>query len=130
MPRCPFGASNRLSASQQNRDYSITSSAAASRRGGLGGERAGSIGGGGNHRDMAPDRIIENRGEVLVATVQPMIFDDDILAFRKPGLTQAFAKLGGERRGRASLSGMRSERPSGRKTSYDFDEIASSHGIN
>jgi hypothetical protein len=73
-----------------------------------------------------------------------MIFDDDILAFRKPGLTQAFAKLGGERRGRVSLSGiderdhrhvrgrlrLRSERPSGRKTSYDFDEIASSHCIN
>jgi hypothetical protein len=58
------------------------------RRGGLGGERASGVGGHCDHRDVAADRIVEDCDNLFVATIQPVILDDDVLAFRKPRLAQ------------------------------------------
>src|SRR5579862_2164752 len=91
---------------------------------------------------MAPYGIVEDCGNVLVMTVQPVIFHDDILAFRKPALAQAFAELGGERHGRVSLSGIdngddrqvscqlpeRRKRPTRCRTAEHRNEVASPHG--
>jgi hypothetical protein len=111
------------------------------RRGGFGSERPWSVGRCGDHRDTAPDGIVEDCGKVLVVTVQPVIFDDDVLALRKPALAQAFAKLGGQRRGRVNPSSIdqrdhrhcrllraRRERPSG-KSCNSLQELAPSHRL-
>jgi phenylpropionate dioxygenase-like ring-hydroxylating dioxygenase large terminal subunit len=101
------------------------------------------VGGRRDHRDMAPDGIVEDCGKLVVATVQPVILDDDVLAFRKPCLVQAFAKLCGKRGGCVSLSGIderddrrvrrrplrpRRERPCSHRTASKRKEFPSPHG--
>ncbi len=114
------------------------------RRSGFGGKRArGGVGGRRDHRDMAADCIVEDCGNLLVSTVQPVILDNDVVAFRKPCLAQAFAKLGGKRGGRVSLSGIderddrhvrhrllrvRRERPCSHGTPSKRKEFPSPHG--